>query len=61
MACLTSVSFPLGKRYIPNERNWRKDGTWVQIHDQLRESTRNEHRPFTSLNGYYRCNAQLSY
>jgi len=36
------VTFLLGKRCTPNERNWRKDGTWVHIHDQLREWIRIE-------------------
>lgn len=35
-------TFPLGRQCIPNERNWRKDGTWVRIHDRLREWVRVE-------------------
>ncbi len=33
---------PPGRRCIPNERNWRKDGTWVRIHDSLRQWVRVE-------------------
>lgn len=31
-----------GRRCIPNERNWRINGTWVRIHDHLREWVRVE-------------------
>jgi transposase len=34
--------FPAWQTVYTYFRNWRKDGTWVQIHDQLREWTRIE-------------------
>lgn len=34
------VTFQRGRRCIPNERNWRKNGTWVKIHDHLRQWVR---------------------
>ncbi len=36
------VIFRPGKPYTPTFAAWRKDGTWVQIHDRLREWTRIE-------------------
>lgn len=33
-------TFPSGKQFILTHRNWRKDGTWISIHDKLREWTR---------------------
>ncbi len=34
------MTFQRGRRCIPNERNWRIDGTWVKIHDHLRQWVR---------------------
>ncbi len=35
VGALTLVTSQPGRRYILNERNWRKDGTSVRIHDHL--------------------------
>jgi len=42
LAGFAGETSPPGRRCIPNERNWRKDGTWVRIHDSLREIVRVE-------------------
>lgn len=34
------ATFQTGKPFTHNERNWRKDGTWVRMHDRLREWNR---------------------
>jgi len=36
--------FPAWQTVYTYFRNWRKDGTWLQIHDRLREWTRIEER-----------------
>jgi len=32
-----AVGGPLGRQVYTYFRNWRKDGTWVRIHDSLRQ------------------------
>lgn len=34
------VTFPNGRPFTPNIRNWRINGTWMRIHDHLREWVR---------------------
>lgn len=40
LAGFAGETSPPGRGCIPNERNWPKDGTWVRIHDSLREWVR---------------------
>jgi putative transposase len=42
----------LGQPSIPNERNWRNDGTWLKIHDRLRSWLRTaQERPSSPSQG----------
>jgi len=39
---VTTGDFPAWQTVYTSDRNWRKDGTWISIHDRLREWTRIE-------------------